>query len=127
MIAKVEPLTTTRRLSGPFDYLPPERAVRVGSVVRIPFGRQRLEGVVVGLADASELPAEKLVRVAEARAESVPAELVELALWMAEEYCSTPARALSLVLPPRGRERTQLWADRAGEVDGQRLTAKQRE
>ena len=118
MIAKVEPLTTTRRLSGPFDYLPPERAVGVGSVVRIPFGRQRLEGVVVGLADASELPAEKLVRVAEARAESVPAELVELALWMAEEYCSTPARALSLVLPPRGRERTQLWAERAGEVDG---------
>ena len=126
MIAKVEPLTTTRRLSGPFDYLPPEGAVGVGSVVRIPFGRQRLEGVVVGLADASELPAEKLVRVAEARAESVPAELVELALWMAEEYCSTPARALSLVLPPRGRAQTQLWAERAGEVDGARLTARQR-
>ena len=127
MIAKVEPLTTTRRLSGPFDYLPPEAPVDVGSVVRIPFGRQRLEGVVVGLADESELPAEKLVRATEARAESVPADLVDLALWMAREYCSTPARALALVLPPRGRERTQLWAERAGALDGQRLTARQRE
>ena len=27
---------------------------------------------------------------------------MELALWMAGEYCSTPARALSLVLPPPG-------------------------
>ena len=40
----------------------------------------------------------------------MPPELVELALWMADEYCSTPARALSLVLPPPGRPRTELWA-----------------
>ena len=31
MIAKVEPLTTTRRLSGPFDYLPP---AALGSALR---------------------------------------------------------------------------------------------
>ena len=61
MIARIEPLTTTRRLSGPFDYLLPEAAVGVGSVVRIPFGHQKLDGVVVELADASEVPAEKLV------------------------------------------------------------------
>ena len=42
----------------------------------------------------------------------MPADLVELALWMADEYCSTPARALSLVLPPPGSARTQLWAAR---------------
>ena len=30
----------------------------------------------------------------------MPADLVELAGWIAEQYCSTPARALSLVLPP---------------------------
>jgi primosomal protein N' (replication factor Y) (superfamily II helicase) len=57
----------------------------------------------------------------------VPADLVELALWMADEYCSTPARALSLVLPPRGRERTLLWAERtAAALDGERLTDRQR-
>jgi primosomal protein N' (replication factor Y) len=126
VIAKVEPLTTTRRLSGPFDYLLPAEPVRVGSVVRVPFGRQRLDGVVVDLADASDLPADRLVAPTGVRAESVPADLVELALWMAAEYCSTPARALSLVLPPRGRERTELWAEATGAEDGRRLNANQR-
>ena len=127
MIARVEPLTTTRRLSGPFDYRLPAEPVDVGSIVRVPFGRQALDGVVVALADATEVPDEKLVTPTAVRGESVPEELVSLALWMAREYCSTPARALSLVLPPRGRERTQLWAERtAAELEGQRLTANQR-
>ena len=126
MIARVEPLLTTRKLAGPFDYLLPEQPVRVGSVVRVPFGRQALEGVVVDLAERSEVPVEKLVRASAVRQDEVPEELVELALWMAAEYCSTPARALSLVLPPRGRERTTLWAERTGEEDGRRLTANQR-
>ena len=126
MIARVQPLTTTRKLSGPFDYLLPEQPVRVGSVVRVPFGRQALDGVVVDLAERSEVPVEKLVQASAVREDAVPEELVELALWMAAEYCSTPARALSLVLPPRGRERTVLWAARTGEVDGARLTDNQR-
>jgi primosomal protein N' (replication factor Y) (superfamily II helicase) len=126
MIAKVEPLTTTRKLTGPFDYLLPEQPVRVGSVVRVPFGRQALDGVVVDLAERSEVPVEKLVQASAVREDAVPEELVELALWMAAEYCSTPARALSLVLPPRGRERTVLWATRTGEEDGARLTDNQR-
>src|SRR5256885_6383656 len=33
---------------------------------------------------------------------------------MADEYVSTPARALGLVLPPPGREKTALWAQRTG-------------
>jgi primosomal protein N' (replication factor Y) len=125
VIAKVEPLTTTRRLSGPFDYLPPAEPVQVGSVVRVPFGRQRLEGVVVELAETTAVPADKLVRATDARAETVPSDLVALALWMAAEYCSTPARALALVLPPRGRARTELWAERTGREDGRRLTGNQ--
>ena len=126
MIARIEPLTTTRRLSGPFDYLLPVEPVGVGSVVRIPFGHQKLDGVVVELADASDVPAEKLVAPTGVGADTVPADLVELAMWMAAEYCSTPARALSLVLPPRGKERTELWAERTAELDGERLTSNQR-
>jgi primosomal protein N' (replication factor Y) (superfamily II helicase) len=126
VIARIEPLTTTRKLSGPFDYLLPEQPVRVGSVVRVPFGRQALDGVVVDLADRSDVPVERLVQASAVREDAVPEELVDLALWMAAEYCSTPARALSLVLPPRGRERTVLWAARTGEVDGRRLTDNQR-
>ena len=74
----------------------------VGSIVRVPFGRQALDGVVVGLAGTTDVPPEKLVTPTAVREDSLPPELVELALWMADEYCSTPARALSLVLPPRG-------------------------
>src|SRR5205814_2007311 len=127
VIARVEPLTTTRRLSGPFDYALPEAPVRVGSVVKVPFGRQALDGVVVGLADHTELAPERLVAPTSVREDDVPGDLVELALWMAAEYCSTPARALSLVLPPKGKPRTELWARRTeAELDGERLTDNQR-
>jgi primosomal protein N' (replication factor Y) len=114
VIARVEPLTTTRRLSGPFDYRVDGEPVEVGSLVRIPFGHQKLDGVVVGLAEASELPDAKLVAPTAIRSDSIPRDLVDLALWMAEEYCSTPARALSLVSPPPGRAKTALWAEPTG-------------
>ncbi len=127
MNARVQPLTTTRRLAGPFDYALPSAPVEVGSIVRIPFGRQALDGVVVGLAGSTEVAADKLVTPTAVREDSVPRELVELALWMADEYCSTPARALSLVLPPRGRPRTELWAARTdAPLAGERLTVGQR-
>jgi primosomal protein N' (replication factor Y) len=140
-IAKVEPLTTARALRGPFDYrLPPEMAdLGVGSVVRVPFGRQRRTlGVIVALAETSELPPERLAEPLEALEAGVPAELVRLGLWVAAEYCSTPSRGLQLVLPPgtgaggqRVRSRTELRAEilvageraLAGET---RLGAKQR-
>ncbi len=119
-IAKVEPLTTARALRGPFDYrLPPAMAdLEVGSVVRVPFGRRRALGVVVGLAESSELPPERLAEPIEALEAGVPAELVRLGLWVAAEYCSTPSRGLQLVLPPgtgaggqRVRSRTELRAE----------------
>jgi primosomal protein N' (replication factor Y) len=140
VIAKVEPLTTARALRGPFDYrLPEEMAdLEVGSVVRVPFGRRRALGVVVDLAETSELPPERLAEPLEALEAGVPAELVRLGLWVAGEYCSTPSRGLQLVLPPgtgaagqRVRSRTELRAEitAVGEealAGGGRLGAKQR-
>ena len=102
MIAKVEPLTPARALRGPFDYRVPSEMedVQVGSMLVVPFGRRRLVGVVVGLAEHSDVPPERLVEPLEALGRGVPPELVSLGLWVAEEYCSTPARGLALVLPP---------------------------
>src|SRR5919202_2525826 len=102
VIAKVEPLTPARALRGPFDYRVPGRmeGVEVGSMLVVPFGGRRLLGVVVDLAERSDVPAERLREPLEALDRGVPAELVRLALWVADEYCSTPARALALVLPP---------------------------
>ncbi len=63
-IAKVEPLLTTRALSGPFDYrLPGGMDVDTGSILVVPFGRQKLLGVVVGVADKSAVPQNKLVEL----------------------------------------------------------------
>jgi primosomal protein N' (replication factor Y) (superfamily II helicase) len=101
-ILRVEPLTTARSLRGPFDYRQPERMgeLGVGSVVRVPFGPRRLLGVVVEVADASELPPERLAEPIEALESGATPELVRLGLWVAREYCSTPSRGLQLVLPP---------------------------
>jgi primosomal protein N' (replication factor Y) (superfamily II helicase) len=123
-VVQVEPLTTARALRGPFDYLRPD-GVDVGSVLVVPFGHRDVVGVVTGLADDSEHDPVAPRRVLDAR---LPAELVDLALWMAAEYCSTPARALSLLLPPKGtRAKTALWAELAGPADGiQPLSDRQR-
>ena len=101
-IAKVEPLLTTRNVSGPFDYRLPEAMseVQVGSVLVVPFGRRRVVGVVVGLADHSDLPGDRLAEPLEALEAGVPPELVALGRWVGQEYCSTTARGLGLVLPP---------------------------
>jgi primosomal protein N' (replication factor Y) (superfamily II helicase) len=131
-IAKVEPLTSARALRGPFDYRLPEalQRVGVGSLLVVPFGRRRVLGVVVDLAEHSEIDPERLAAPLEALEQGVPADLVRLAAWMARAYCSTPARALGLVLPPgvgpggerpRVRTKRRLVAELAGRADG-RLT-----
>ncbi|MGB7588252.1 MAG: primosomal protein N' [Solirubrobacterales bacterium] len=139
-IVKVEPLTTARALRGPFDYRMPAWTpeLEVGSVVRVPFGRRRVLGVVVDLAESSELPPERLAVPIEALEAGVSAELVRLGLWIAREYCSTPARGLQLVLAPgtgtagqRIRTRTELRASiapagKSALADGVHLGSRQR-
>jgi primosomal protein N' (replication factor Y) len=139
-IARVEPLTTARALRGPFDYRLPEEMAElgVGSVVRVPFGPRRILGVVVDLAERSDLPPERLAEPIEALEAGAPPELVRLGLWIAAEYCSTPSRGLQLVLPPgtgvagqRIRSKLELRAEitAGGEAalgEGQRLGVKQR-
>jgi primosomal protein N' (replication factor Y) (superfamily II helicase) len=101
MIARVEPLTRTRAVRGPFDYrLAPGQDVEVGSLLRVPFGARSSLGVVVELAERSELDPERLVAPEAVIGAGVGADLVALAGWMAREYCSTPSRALQLMLAP---------------------------
>jgi primosomal protein N' (replication factor Y) len=122
-VIQVEPLTTARSLRGPFDYTRPD-GVGVGSVLDVRFGRQKLAAIVTAVTESSEHKLSDPLRV---HAESLPTDLVDLGVWMAKEYCSTPARALSLMLPPKGAtERKLLWADTARPPDaGERITAGQ--
>ncbi|HUA03082.1 MAG TPA: primosomal protein N' [Solirubrobacteraceae bacterium] len=137
VIARVEPLTMTRAVRGPFDYrLRPEQAdVAVGSVLRVPFGGRRTLGVVLELASESELALERLAEPDAVLPPGVPPDLVQLAGWIAVEYCSTPARALGLVLPPGaagGVKRKQVLVAELTEAGaealdgGARLTDRQR-
>ncbi len=101
-------MTTARVLRGPFDYRLSEEmseTVTVGSMLVVPFGRREILGVVTALADHSEVSEEKLLAPLRALELGVPIGLVALAEWLADEYCSTLARALSLVLPPAATRR----------------------
>ena len=138
MIARVEPLTRTRAVRGPFDYrlAPGQEGVSVGSLLRVPFGATRALGVVMALAEHSEVAPERLAEPEAVLGLGVGADLVELATWMAGEYCSTTARALSLMLSPgaaggTGSRRSLVAAltaaGGAALADGTRLTDGQRE
>ena len=94
--ASVYPLVSARAVARPFTYEAPD-GVGKGAVVSVPFGRSQVRGVVVGLEDAPPLgvKAAPVGRVLD----ELPPALVDLALWLAEYYGSTPARALELVAP----------------------------
>ena len=100
----------------------------MGAIVRIPFGRSRARGIVVSLHDA---PPEGVdARPIESVLGEIPATLVELALWIADYYGSTPARALALVAPesPKRRKEQAPPAERqslTGEAEPHELSAPQ--
>jgi primosomal protein N' (replication factor Y) (superfamily II helicase) len=125
--ASVFPLVTARGLAREFTYEVPDE-VRLGSVVEVTFGNARRRGVVTGVdvappAGVTAVPVERVL-------EELPARLVELALWLAEYYGSTPARALELVAPLRRARRKEQAppAERQsldGEAPPERLSAGQ--
>ncbi len=120
-IARVEPLTTARALRGPFDYLIPERLgeIAVGTVLEVPFGRRRITGVVVEIAETTEVPPEKLAEPIRIVGGGTNEDLIDLGRWIAAEYCSTPARGLGLALPPgtgTGGERTRFRVEKLNRV-----------
>jgi primosomal protein N' (replication factor Y) len=100
--ASVYPLVNARAVARPFTYEVPED-VGVGSIVEVRFGNARRRGVVTEL-DVAPPEGVKTSSV-ERVAETLPAALVELALWLADYYGSTPARALALVAPYNAKRR----------------------
>jgi primosomal protein N' (replication factor Y) len=125
--ASVYPLVSARALARPFTYL--ADGLEKGSIVSVPFGRARRRGVVVSLDD--EAPADvEPVAVGEVLG-AIPAPLVDLALWLADAYGSTPARALALVAPAErkrrpGARRRDRAEDLEAEAPPEELTQAQR-
>jgi primosomal protein N' (replication factor Y) (superfamily II helicase) len=119
--------TPLRRL---FDYLPPASAeaaaaLQPGSRVRVPFGRRRLIGVVLAVADTSDLPAERLKPILEVLdpeplLEPHARELLE---WAAEYYHHPIGQVLATALPKALR----LGADVTATEERWTLTVRGRE
>jgi primosomal protein N' (replication factor Y) (superfamily II helicase) len=126
--ASVYPLVPSRAVARPFTYeVPPE--VGKGAVVSVRFNGARRRGVVVGLEDG---PPEG-IRAAPVGdvVDELPEPLVDLALWLADYYGSTPARALELIAPvkrkPRGERGSPAARDAlTGEAEPATLSGSQR-
>ncbi|TLZ04345.1 MAG: primosomal protein N', partial [Gammaproteobacteria bacterium] len=95
--------TPLRRL---FDYLPPAEAgagplPAIGARVRVPFGRQRLIGLVLAAADTSEVQQERLkpiLEVLDARP-VLDSAAIELLTWAAQYYHHPIGEVLTGALP----------------------------
>ncbi|MBV8909568.1 MAG: primosomal protein N' [Gammaproteobacteria bacterium] len=89
-----------------FDYLPPlgegESALpAVGARVRVPFGRRRLIGVVLAVADSSDLPPARLRPILEVLDPNPVLDAAALALlrWAAEYYHHPLGQVIASALP----------------------------
>ncbi|TML54766.1 MAG: primosomal protein N' [Actinobacteria bacterium] len=91
-LASVYPIVSARALARPFTYEIGDE-VEKGAVLAIPFG------------NAAEAPPDVEPVAAERVLETLPPALVDLALWLADYYGSTPARALALVAPQQPKRR----------------------
>ena len=101
-LASVYPIVSARSLARPFTYEIADD-VGKGAVLAIHFGNARRRGVVVD-ADTQAPPDVEPV-AAERVLETLPPALVDLALWLADYYGSTPARALALIAPQQAKRR----------------------
>src|SRR5918992_2744428 len=124
--ASVVPLVTARALSRPFTYL--ADGLEKGAVVSVRFGGSRRRGVVVDVAAVA--PAGVGAAPIERVLGELPPALVDLALWVADYYGSTPARALSLAAPAehkrrQGAERRRVEHELPGEAEPRSLTSPQ--
>jgi primosomal protein N' (replication factor Y) (superfamily II helicase) len=126
-LASIYPLVTARAVARAFTY-EVEEGVGKGAIVTMPFGRRRARGIVVALEDTAPpgvvaVPVDRVVG-------QVPPALVDLALWLADYYGSTPARALALVAPesPKRRKEQAPPAERqslSGEAEPAELLTEQ--
>lgn len=89
--------------AGTFHYhLPPEleEALPLGALVLVPFGRQTVQGVVVGLGDSAPIAETKAVLEVVDRAAVLTPHQIALARRMAQDTLAPLAACIALMLPP---------------------------
>ena len=122
MQSYVEVLINLPKISGTYHYhLPPDLvgSVKPGSLVIVPFGPQRVQGIIVKHIDVPEVaetrPVEDLV-------EGLPpltSTQLALAYWLADETLAPLGACIELMLPPGLTQRadTLVRLISAGEID----------
>ena len=103
-VARVVVDAAPAHLADPLDYLiPAGTAVHVGSRVEVPFGGRRSRGLVVGLADDSELPGSRLRPLARVLGPFAWADAGDLALlrWAADRFGAPLSDVVRHALPDR--------------------------
>ena len=86
-----------------FDYRIPESlagTLKVGMMVKVPFGRSTRDGYILSFAEFSDYHGElkEIIGVSTTRAH-VPEHLVELGRWMADYYCCSQEQSIRTLLP----------------------------
>jgi primosomal protein N' (replication factor Y) len=99
-----------------FTYELGELEAEVGARVMVPFGGQRLVGVVIGLHDLKPGDDVEVKRVQQVMDEAalLPDELMELGRWVAAYYCAPLGEVLRGMMPLTAEVRRQ-WVYRIGE------------
>ncbi len=109
-----------------FDYQVPmgvdPGAVTVGCRVRVPFGQQKRLGIILAVADSTDVPEARLRRAEEIVDEQpvLCTDLLQLGEWATRYYHHPPGEVFATMLPALLRKGA---AARAGEISTYRLSA----
>lgn len=89
-----------------FDYQCDTKGVQVGHRVLVPFGRRNQIGIVMEIADSSDIPVEKLKQVSKVFTDEMPlhVEMLSLIKFSADFYQYPFGQALLSALPARLRQ-----------------------
>ena len=105
MIAEVIVDIANSELDRIFDYDTGDLSVAAGYRVSVPFGNRKIEGIVIGLKQTSDLPEEKIKKILSV-GDDFPAltnEALKLVDYISERYKVSKALAMRLFLPSEMR------------------------
>ena len=90
-----------------FSYSIPEGlSVQPGQLVRVPFGAQRLQGMVFSLEDTPQVPQTRDIIAAASAEPLLTGEQLRLATWISGYYMCPLMDAAALMMPPGRRVRS---------------------
>ena len=105
MIAEVIVDITNSEVDKVFDYNIGELNVTVGTRVSVPFANRKIEGLVIGIKEKSNLPESKIKFISEILDDfpALTAEALRLVSYISEKYSVSKASAIRLFLPAEMR------------------------